>query len=171
MIKDQQKLNIYLDIDDVIADWLPSFCKRYNCQIPKTWDSPDITLERLNELREDKSFWFHLPIKNRPNFRPKGFITARSIPKNWTYLFLALRKIPGRNNVHQIPWNYSKIDKLKELKCDIFIDDKAETFLECHENGIFCLLMDAPHNQEINTPYRIYDLNIKTIMRLWKKSR
>lgn len=167
----RQKLNIYLDIDDVVADWLPSFCKRYGCPLPTTWNSPYITSERMQELQHDRSFWFHLPVKNRPNFQPKGFLTARSIPKHWTYLFMALNKIPGRNNIHQIPWNCSKVDKLKEFKCDIFIDDKAETFEECNANGIFCLLMDAPHNQNIDTPLRIYDLNIKNIMKLWEKSR
>lgn len=162
-------MNVFLDIDDVVADWIPTFCKKYNCPIPTTWVNPYITLDRLTELRKDKQFWVSLPIRNRPNFTPKGFLSARSIPKAWTYEFMKLNNIPGRSNINQVAWNVSKIKKLKEFECDIFIDDKAETFQECHANGIFCLLMDAPHNQHINTPYRIYNLDINNIMYLWRK--
>ena len=163
------KLNIYLDIDDVIADWIPTFCKRYNCPIPTTWSNPYITSERLKEVAKDKSFWVELPLRHSLNFHPKGYLSARSIPKEWTYQFMKRNKIPGRSNITQVPWNKSKIEKLKELKADIFIDDKPETFEDCHKAGIFCLLMDAPHNQFINTQYRIYDLDINNIMRLWQK--
>lgn len=165
------KLKIYLDIDDVIADWVPTFCKRYNCPIPTTWSNPYITLDRLAELQNDRSFWFHLPVRHRPDFQPAGFLSARSIPKNWTYLFMALNKIPGRNNINQVPWNVSKVGKLKEFGCDIFIDDKAETFVECNANGVFCLLMDAPHNQHIVTNLRIYDLKLKTILNKWESPK
>ena len=48
-----KKLNIILDIDDVVADWIPTFCKKYNCPLPDKWESPDITDERLNELRKN----------------------------------------------------------------------------------------------------------------------
>lgn len=164
-----KKLNIYLDVDDVVADWLPTFCKHYDCPIPTSWVNPDVTLERLTELKKNKSFWINLPVRHYPNFRPNGYLSARSIPVRWTYEFMKINSISGRSNINHVPWNISKINKLKELKCDIFIDDKIETFKECHENGIFCLLMDAPHNQTINTPYRIYDLNIKSILNLWKK--
>jgi hypothetical protein len=128
-------------------------------------------MDRLNELKKDKQFWVSLPIRHKPNFLPKGFLSARSIPKEWTYQFMKLNRIPGRSNINQVPWNQSKIDKLKEFKCDIFIDDKPETFNECNENGIFCLLMDAPHNQCTKTKYRIYDLKLETIKekyKLWK---
>ena len=48
---------------------------------------------------------------------------------------------------------------------------KYETFKECHDNGIFCLLMDAPHNKKYKTKYRIYDLDIKNIINLWQQLR
>lgn len=164
-------MNIYLDIDDVVADWIPTFCKRYNCPIPKTWDNPYITSDRLEELSQDKNFWVELPLRHSVNFRPKGYLSARGIPKKWTYEFMKLNKIPGRSNINQVPWNFSKIEKLKELKCDIFIDDKPQTFEDCHKAGIFCLLMDAPHNQHIETEYRIYDLDINKIIEKYDSLR
>jgi len=163
-----RKLNIILDIDDVVADWVPAFCKRYNCSLPTTWVNPNVTMERLNELKKDKAFWINLPVKHYPNFKPKGFLSARSVPKKWAHEFMKLNNIPGRNNINLVPWNVSKVDKLKLLNTDIFIDDKVETFEDCHKAGIFCLLMDACHNQEIVTPYRIYNLDIKVITEKYK---
>lgn len=163
------KVRIILDIDDVVADWVPSFCKRYNCPIPNTWVNPYVTKERMIELSKDKNYWVNLPVRFKPDFQPKGYLSARGVPKRWAYEFMKKNNIPGRCNINQVPWNYSKIQKLKELKCDIFIDDKPETFEECHRNGIFCLLMDTPHNHHIETNFRIYNLKIDTIMKKYKE--
>lgn len=162
-------MNVYLDIDDVIFDWHNDYAKRFNCEVPKRWSSSKKMKDRLTILSNEKSFWLNLTIKNKPNFQPKGFVSARGIPKNWTVESLKKNDIPGRSNVHQVRWGESKIEVLKSLKCNIFIDDKYATFKECHQNGIFCLLMDAPHNRHIKTPYRIYNLDIDNIMYLWRK--
>ena len=164
-------MKIYLDIDDVIYNWHESYAKRFNCAIPKRWSKSQVMKDRLSILSKEKEFWLTLGIKNKPNFKPAGFVSARGIPKSWTVESLKINDIPGRSNVHQVHWGESKIEVLKFLGCDIFIDDKYETFKECHKNGIFCLLMDAPHNQRVKTKYRIYDLNIDNILDLWQKSK
>jgi hypothetical protein len=164
-------MKIYLDIDDVIFDWHQAYADRFNCKVPQRWHRKPSRLmsTRLTILSHEKNFWLKLPVKNVPNFQPSGYVSARGIPVTWTRESLKLNKIPGRSNVNQVHWGESKIELLKELECDIFIDDKYLTFKECHDNGIFCLLMDAPHNRHIKTPYRIYDLNIKNIRDLWQK--
>lgn len=167
------KINIYLDIDDVVADWVPTFCKRFNCPMPTSWVNAHITSERLNEIRKEKDYWINLPVRHIPNFQPQGYLSARSVPKQWAYEFMKQNNIPGRCNINQVPWNVSKIDKLKEFGAHIFIDDKDETFLDCHKHGIFCLLMDTPWNQHIETEYRIFNLDINVIKQkyeLWKMS-
>jgi len=164
-------MNIYLDIDDVIFDWHKDYAKRFNCSVPKRWSTAKIMKDRLKILSEEKEFWMNLTLKNRPNFIPAGFVSARGISKKWTIESLQKYKIPGRSNVHQVAWGKSKIEILKELNCDVFVDDKYVTFKECNKNGIFCLLMDAPHNQHIKTPYRIYTLDISNILLLWRKLR
>lgn len=164
-------MNVFLDIDDVIFDWHRDYAKRFNCAVPKRWSNAKIMKDRLKILAEEKDFWLNLTVKNKPNFIPAGFVSARGISKKWTVESLQKHKIPGRSNVHQVPWGQSKIEVLKSLNCDIFVDDKYATFKECHENGVFCLLMDAPHNQHINTPYRIYTLDIENILLLWRKLR
>ena len=164
-------MKIFLDIDDVIFDWHNDYAKRFNCKVPQRWykRTSKVMKKRLEILSTEKDFWLSLTVKNRPNFLPSGFVSARGIPKAWTVESLKKFNIPGRSNVHQVHWGESKIDLLKKLECDIFIDDKYLTFKECHENGVFCLLMDAPHNRHIKTPYRIYDLDIDNIYQLWMK--
>lgn len=166
-------MNIYLDIDDVIFKWHPAYAKRFVTKEPRGWLSSNLMKRRLEILRGEKDFWLSLEVKNRPNFMPKGYVSARSIPKKWTQESLKINNIPGRSNLHQVKWGDSKIEILKNLKCDIFVDDKPTTFRECIDNGICCLLMDALNNQRVKTKYRIYDLDIKTILEkyeLWQKS-
>lgn len=157
-------MNIYLDIDDVIFKWQEAYAKRFNTNVPKSFVKSNLMNKRLGILKAEKDFWLNLPLKNFPNFIPKGFVSARSIPKSWTKESLKINNIPGRTNVHQVGWGESKIELLKSLNCHIFIDDKPETFYDCNKNGIFCLLMDAGHNQRVKTKYRIYDLDINNIM-------
>ena len=157
-------LNIYLDLDDVIFNWNLAYAKYFNIGLPVSWDDNPNMSSHLNILSKDKLYWLGLPVKNRPNFQPKGFVSARGIPKTWTKESLKINNIPGRSNVHQVGWGQSKIDLLKKLQTDIFIDDKYATFKDCHKNNIFCLLMDAPHNQKYKTKYRIYTLDINIIL-------
>lgn len=162
-------LNIISDIDDVIFDWHAGYANRFNTKIPKSWSNSNLMKKRLNVLSAEKDFWLNLPIKNVPNFIPNAFVSARGIPKSWTKESLKINGIPGRSNVYQVNWGESKIKLLKELKCDIFIDDKYQTFKECHQNGIFCLLMDAPHNKKYKTKYRIFDMDINNILKKFEE--
>jgi uncharacterized HAD superfamily protein len=159
-------MNIYLDIDDVIFDWGAAYANRFHTNIPKYWTNSNAKMKKLSLLSKDKDFWLNLPIKNIPNFIPNGFVSARGIPKAWTKESLQIHKIPGRNTVYQVSWGQSKIEVLKSLNCDIFIDDKVETFKECHKNNIMCLLMDANHNKKFKTKYRIFNLDITNILQI-----
>lgn len=160
-------LKIISDIDDVIFDWHLAYAQRFNTKIPKNWSNSNLMKKRLDLLINEKEFWINLPVKHYPNFNISGFVSARGIPKKWTIESLKLNNIPGRSNVHQVYWGQSKINTLKSLNPDVFIDDKFETFKECHKNGIFCLLMDASHNQKYKTKYRIYNLDIEEIQKLY----
>ena len=158
------KPNIFLDIDDVIFRWFEMYAARFNTKVPKSWVNSDLIHRRLSILQKEKEFWLNLPIKHMPDFQPKGFVSARGIPKAWTEESLKINNVPGRSNVNQVHWGKSKIDVLKDMNCNIFVEDKISTFKECNKNGIFCLLMDSPQNQSINTKYRIHDLKLDTIL-------
>lgn len=167
------KLNIFLDVDDVVLAWHEAYIKRYNLPMPTSWIPYNEIKDHLNELTRDKKFWLSIQTKHMPDFQPAGYVSARSIPLKWTKDTLKLRQFPGRSKVYHVKWNESKMDVLKSLNCDIFIDDKIETFEECWKNGIFCLLMDTPQNRHLKTKYRIKDLKFETIMKKysWQKSK
>jgi hypothetical protein len=164
-------MNVILDVDDVVLSWHDAYITKYNLPMPTDWIPYDKIKDHLKELSKNRLFWLTLPLKNMPNFVPYGYVSARGVPVQWTKDALKLRKLPGRSRVIHVPWGQSKVDVLKRLNCDIFIDDKYETFLECHKNGIFTLLMDTPQNRHHNTNYRIHNLDISLIMRkynYWK---
>lgn len=166
----KKKIKIFLDIDDVVADWQGSYCKTFNKKPQKSWDENIEEMNyHLNLLKDHKNFWVNLPVKHFPTFKVSGYLSARGIPKKWTQEFMKINKLPGRSNINQINWNVSKVKKLKEFGVDIFIDDKLETFLECNQNGVFCLLMDASHNRSYKTNLRIKNLDYNIIMTKYNK--
>ena len=117
--------------------------------------------DNLEILREDKEFWVNMPVIHRPSFEVDYYVTARSIPIEWTQEAIQRNNLP-KAKIYTLPWNVSKIETLKSLGVNVFIDDKNETFKECLNSGIFCYLMDAPHNQHYDVGHhRIYDLNLK----------
>jgi len=50
--------------------------------------------------------------------------------------------------------NTTKVNMAKTMDLDIFVDDKFDNFIELNTNGIFCHLMDAPHNRRYNVGHR-----------------
>lgn len=152
---------VALDLDDTVFDFLGSYSKKFNTELSDYWNGDYNMNENLKQLTQDKDFWINMPIKNVPNFEVDYYVTARSIPIEWTQEAIQKNNLP-KAKIYTLPWNMSKIETLKELKVDIFIDDKFETFKECLNSGIFCYLMDAPHNKHYNVGHhRIMDLNLK----------
>lgn len=149
------------DLDDVIFDFTGSYEKRFNTKLSNYWNGDYNMSKNLEQLKGEKEFWVNMPVKNRPSFEVDYYITARSIPVEWTKEAIQKNNLP-KAPVYSLPWNVSKIDTLKELGVDIMIEDKYSTFKECKENGIFCYLMNSDTNQHYNVGHhRIYDLNLK----------
>ena len=149
------------DLDDVIFDFTGSYEKRFDTKLSDYWNGDYNMSKNLEQLKNEKDFWVNMPVKNRPSFEVDYYITARSIPVEWTKEAIQKNNLP-KAPVYSLPWNVSKIDTLKELGVDIMIDDKYSTFKECKENGIFCYLMNSDTNQHYNVgQHRIYDLNLK----------
>lgn len=152
---------VALDLDDTIFDFMGAYNERFNTQVSDYWNGDYNMKENLELLKNDKDFWVNLPVKNVPNFEVDYYVTARSIPIEWTQEAIQKNNLP-KATIYTLPWNVSKIDTLKKLGVDIMIDDKYETFKECLNSGIFCYLMDAPHNKHYNVGHhRIKNLNLK----------
>ena len=149
------------DLDDVIFDFTGSYEKRFNTKLSDYWNGDYDMSSNLEQLKNEKDFWVNMPVKNRPSFEVDYYITARSIPVEWTEEAIQQNNLP-KAPVYSLPWNISKIDTLKKLGVNIMIDDKYATFKECKENGIFCYLMNAASNQHYNVGHhRIYNLDLK----------
>ena len=149
------------DLDDVIFDFTGSYEKRFNTKLSDYWNGDYDMGANLEQLKNEKDFWVNMPVKNRPSFEIDYYITARSIPVEWTEEAIQRNNLP-KAPVYSLPWNMSKIDTLKKLGVDIMIDDKYATFKECKENGIFCYLMNATSNQHYNVGHhRIYNLDLR----------
>ncbi len=152
---------IGLDIDDVLADWVPTFCQLTNIEIPKTWNFgfPEKVKGLLDEGYDYTEIMENLPVKTSPNdipFEPVCYITNRghtdvSVAEKWL----------AKNKFAQAPVIQTR-DKVKacwDMNLDIFVDDKFETFVDLNNAGILCYLFDTPWNQRYDVGYkRIYSL-------------
>lgn len=153
---------VALDIDDVCLDFIGAFQKKTGIKLNDYWNGSYQIREKLNELSTDEEFWTTLPTKHLPTFEPDLYITSRSIPVEWTMKNLERNGFPCAP-VYCVPWNESKIELLKEHGVSILVDDKIANYLDATNNGIFCYLMDAPHNRYLKNigHRRIYDLNLQ----------
>ena len=112
---------IGLDLDDTVFDFLGSYEARFG-PTSDYWSSDYSMSENLKSLQKDKDFWVNMPVKHRPSFEVDYYVTARSIPIEWTQEAIQKNNLP-KAPIYTLPWNESKIETLKKLKIDIFIDD------------------------------------------------
>lgn len=154
-----------LDIDDVLADTINYWCEYHKCNIPVWWHDYNFRKERFDALHENKEFWMNIPPKIKPedlNFEPVCYVTSRSIPCEWTKEWLIKNGFPDVELI-SVGYGKSKVDALKG-KCDIFIDDRYDNFVELEKNDICCFLMTAPHNLRYDVGYRRID-NLKEFLK------
>jgi len=153
-----KRLEIGLDIDEVLADWSGPFFKRFN---PK--DDADITRICSQVINKDRNFWLNLPVIQYPiGFEPKLYCTKRSCLKTYSKEWLDNNGFPHKP-VYQV---YCQIDnKARYIKgrVDVFIDDSINNFIQMNCSGVPCLLMDTPFNQNWGPIGRVYSLNYEEI--------
>lgn len=154
-------LNIGLDIDEVLADFIGGYMDRYGGSRPLSWDFDYSFYENLNGLKEDKEFWMNLKSLISPedlNFEPHCYVTSRNIPTEWTQEWLNKMGFPSRP-VYTVGLGESKVEAVKEAGVDIFVDDSYNNFVELNRLGICTYLMDARHNKK-------YDVGHKRLLSL-----
>lgn len=151
---------IALDLDNVVFDFNTAYEKRFDTKMNPYWKANYQMSEHLKELESDKEFWINIPVLHRPSFEVDYYVTARNIPVEWIEESLQKNGLPCAP-VITVPWDASKVEVIKKHNITIMVDDKYSNYKEITEAGIFCYLMDAPHNQYYNVGHRrIYDLNI-----------
>lgn len=156
-----KKPRIALDIDEVLADWVGLWCQYFKEDLPEFWNFDRDIGAKFEMLKDNKDFWLSIKPKINPSdipFEPVAYVTSRSIPTEWTEEWLRINKFPSVP-VYTVGFGVSKIETLKQLNVDIFVDDRYENFEELNRAGICCYLMDALHNKR-------YDVGFKRIFSL-----
>src|ERR1035437_9969534 len=157
---------IGLDIDEVVCDFTGGWADVFpDCPAePTEWNYDRKMGERIEEMKQKNmldSFFPGLKPKVNPKelpFEPYVYVTSRAVSNDLTTEWLDMNGFP-KTKVVTVPSRTSKLDVLKELNVDIFVDDKFQTFVELNKNGILCYLMNCPHNKRFDVGHkRLYSL-------------
>lgn len=154
-----KKWRIGLDIDEVLCDFVGGMMQRFPDIKERSvyWNDPVLD-SHFPEVKDDKSFWLGLESRIDPKslpFEPVCYVTSRPIPVEISEQWLKDKGFPTAK-VISLNHETSKVDSIKSMNVDIFIDDRYDTFVELNEAGILCYLMSAPHNMR-------YDVGFKRI--------
>jgi len=154
-----EKPKIALDIDDVCCSFIEEWCKLWNQPIPDAWHFDNDMAAKFNQMKDNgtlEDFFLQLPAKIDPNeipFEPLAYVTARSIPTKVTEEWLRIKGFPCRP-VYSVGFGNSKLQILKDIGADIFVDDNIDNYQELNKNGVCCYLFDAMHNRRYDVGYR-----------------
>lgn len=160
---------IGLDIDEIICNWVGTWCEKYGHCIPKVWNFSYETGKRFLSLstEEMNEFYLNIPPKISPDdipFEPHCYITSRSVPVEITKAWIEKNNFPTVP-VYSVGFGKSKVDAARESGVEIFLDDRYENFVELNKAGICTFLLDAPHNERYDVGYK----RVKSIKELFER--
>lgn len=150
---------IGLDIDEVLAQWTPAWCKKWGMGEPTSWFFDRDIVKRFDAMRENNTlddFYLSLDVLTDPNnipFEPHCYVTSRPVKTEITEKWLDEKGFPHRP-VYTVELGHSKVDVIKDLGIDIFVDDRFDNFVQLNKAGICCYLFDAPHNRRYDVGYK-----------------
>jgi len=138
-----RRLKIGFDVDDVLFDFYPSFCKKYNIELKPCdiWSEEEsgVTPEKLNSL--DGEFWGSLnPIFNISEIEFEIDCYLTSFPKK--YLMnrienMLSHKLPVREFI--CCSSSEKLNYIIEKEIDIFVDDNPNTIKMIRDANTKCV--------------------------------
>lgn len=149
-----------LDLDGVLVDYYSGFCEYADIKPTQnhwlfsyTWE------KRHRELYDNKDFWVNLkPLVDGASlpFDPVSYVTNRHIPVEWCEEWLEKNGFPCAP-VHVV--QSSKVEVLKNIGVDLFVDDCYSNFVDLNKNGVFCYLYDREYNRKYDVGHkRLYSL-------------
>lgn len=153
-------LRIALDIDDTILKWFEAYQKRFPGERNLV---QHIITRNVRKLQYDREFWENLELLERPNFEPYIYSTKRIIPKSYTRNSLLKHGLPVKPIYQTYNQNGNKADIIKG-RCDVLIDDSYSNVAKAIKSGLPALLIDRPHNQNVECEFRIHHLDYNEIL-------
>ena len=152
-------MNIYLDVDEVVCDFMSGIKKRY----PELKDRDESKYELpnfidWNGVYKDAPFWLMLPVLDRPTVKVSGFVSHRKFPIYITEFWLHINRFQP-TDVYHVDSSDLKVELLKKLNCDLYVDDKPQTFEHCLQEGLNACLYTRPWNLHLQTDRRISKLS------------
>ena len=159
----KRNLRIGTDLDDVLAGFFESYLQEFG--EPKS--NAEIS-KNVYKLRKNKEFWENLPKLRDIDFIPALYCTKRINSKTYTRNWLAKNRFP-QSPIYQMYHQSGNKARMIKGRVDVFVDDSIYNFESMNKEGVLCLLMDAPHNQNYKTDLRIYDLKFETILEKYNK--
>lgn len=166
-------IKIGLDIDEVLADWITAWMKKYDIKAqPESWYFDREIKNKFNEMKENgelDDFYMNLKPLISPSdipFDPHCYITSRPVDTKITEAWLDMHGFPTKK-VYTVDIGESKADVAKKAGINVFIDDSYDNFITLNREGILTYLIDRKHNQRFNVGHlRIKDLNSIPILKI-----
>lgn len=159
-LKNMNNLRIALDIDDTILKWFEAYQKRFPGERNLV---QHIITRNVRKLQYDREFWENLELLERPNFEPHIYSTKRIVQKSYTRNSLIKNGLPVKPIYQTYNQNGNKADKIKG-RCDVLVDDSLFNVTKAIQSGLPALLIDRPHNQNVECEFRIYNLDYEEIL-------
>lgn len=131
---------IALDIDDVLAQFYPAMCKRFNmpCKRINIWDAQGdafFVASNFHIIENSKRFWLNLEAESRPgdiNFNVDYYITASPpLMQEHRRAWLNAMGFPNA----PVLFSSDKASEMRIRGIDVLIDDQPRTLKDVKANG------------------------------------
>lgn len=153
-------MKIGLDIDGVLADWAGGMIdKAKELGLPgypehpdnvDYWDHLTDCGDLWSRVKDDEDFWMGLkpfPGTLPLEFEPYVYITSRPVRSEISYFWLSKHGFPNSERVFTAARPEDKLNIVKALGIDVFVDDKIETVEQMRSAGINAFLFEAPYQK------------------------
>lgn len=156
-----------LDLDDVCVEYIEAWCELHGQPIPTAWSFDRAMKDKFTlmmDRNELEKFYLNLKPKIDPStipFEPVAYVTSRPVSSAISEQWLDAHGFPAAP-VYTVGFGESKLETLKSLGIQYFVDDNYTTYKELNANGICCYLMDALHNQRYSVGFK----RIKSLLEL-----
>lgn len=136
--------SIALDIDDVLAQFYPAMCRRFNvpCKRINIWDGEGdaaVVANNFHIVENNRRFWLNLEKEARPediDFKVDYYITAspglmRAVRADW----LTQKGFPPA----QVISTHDKVGEMRRRGVDVLVDDKPATLKLVKASGLIAI--------------------------------